>query len=85
MQNYLVFQPPFKYFKKPSTKSNQIIAWASNELSEESINTIWEGEWGGEEGKKIPPTSFSPVATTNVEISLQKFAIFSFNPFATLA
>ena len=35
MQNYLLFQPAFKYFKTPSTKSNQIIAWKSNGLSEE--------------------------------------------------
>ena len=26
MQNYLVFQPDFKFFKMPSAKSNQVIA-----------------------------------------------------------
>ena len=35
-------------------------------------------------GQKNPPTSFSPVTPTNVEISPQKFLTFSFNPFATL-
>ena len=38
------------------------------------------GGWG----KKDPPTSFSPVTSTNVGISLQNFLTFSFNPFATL-
>ena len=37
IQNYLAFQSAFKYFKMPSTKSSQIIAWKSNGLSEESI------------------------------------------------
>ena len=32
-------------------------------------------------GKKAPPTSFSPVASTNVGISPQNFLTFSFNPF----
>ena len=36
-----------------------------------------------EEGKK-PPTSFSPVISTNVGISPQTFLAFSFNSFATL-
>ena len=34
--------------------------------------------------KNAPPTSFSPVASTIVEISLQNFLTFSFNLFATL-
>ena len=37
MQYYIVFQLAFKYFKMPSPKSNQIMAWKSNGLSEESI------------------------------------------------
>ena len=37
MQYYIVFQPAFKYFKTPSPKSNQIMAWKSNGLSEDSI------------------------------------------------
>ena len=35
-------------------------------------------------GEKPPPTSFSPVTSTNVGISLQNFLILSFNTFATL-
>ena len=33
---------------------------------------------------KRPPTSFSPVTSTNVGISPQNFHAFNFNPFATL-
>ena len=49
------------------------------------INPIQDrcGE-GGEWGKKAPPTSFSPVTSTNVEINHQNFLNFSFNLFATL-
>ena len=35
-------------------------------------------------GKKAPPTSFSPVTSTNVGFGPQNFLTFSFNPFATL-
>ena len=35
-------------------------------------------------GFKRGPNSFSPVTSTNIEINLQHFLIFSFNPFATL-
>ena len=31
-----------------------------------------------------PPTSFSPVTSTNVKIRHQNFVTFSFNPFSTL-
>ena len=34
--------------------------------------------------KDSPPTSFSPVTSTNVEIRPQNFLTFSFNPFARL-
>ena len=34
MQNYLVFQPVFKYFKTPT---NRVIEWESKGLSKESI------------------------------------------------
>ena len=37
MQKCLVLQPDFKYFQTPSAKNNQVIAWKSNRLSEESI------------------------------------------------
>ena len=32
----------------------------------------------------MPPTSFSPVTSTNIGISPQNFLTFSFNSFATL-
>ena len=35
-------------------------------------------------GQKDPPTSFSPVTSTNVGFGPQNFLTFSFNPFATL-
>ena len=38
----------------------------------------------GEGGQKGPPTSFSPVTSTNVEFSPKNFLTFSFNPFPTL-
>ena len=34
--------------------------------------------------KKAPPTSFSPVTSTNVGFGRQNFLTFSFNPFSTL-
>ena len=39
----------------------------------------------GGRGKKVPPTSFSPVTSTNVRCGPQNFLTFSSNPFATLA
>ena len=38
----------------------------------------------GRGAKAPPPISFSPVTSTNVEISPQNILTFSFNPFATL-
>ena len=35
-------------------------------------------------GKKVPPTSFTPVTFTNVQISSRKFLTFCFNSFVTL-
>ena len=45
-----------------------------------SVNPIQDGGLGA----KRPPTSFSPVTSTNVEFGPQNFLTFSFNPFATL-
>ena len=42
-----------------------------------------EGGGGGQKGP-TPPTSFSPVASTNIGISRQNFLTFSFNPFAIM-
>ena len=46
------------------------------------INPIQDGG----EAKRLPPppTSFSPVTSTNVGISPKVFLTFSYNPFATL-
>ena len=35
-------------------------------------------------GRKAPPTSFSPVTSTNLGFGPQNFLTFSFDPFATL-
>ena len=43
-----------------------------------------EGGGGVGGGQKVPPTSFSPVTSTNVGVRPQNFITFSFNPFATL-
>ena len=47
-----------------------------------SFNPIQDGEGGGGWAKR-PPTSFSPVTSTNVGISPENFLSFSFNPFVT--
>ena len=47
-----------------------------------AVNPIQDGV-GGQKGPP-PPTSFSPVTSTNVGISPQNFLTFSFNPFSTL-
>ena len=39
---------------------------------------------GGEQKWPPPPTSFSPVTSTNVGIRPKNFLTFSYNPFATL-
>ena len=39
---------------------------------------------GGGGGAKRPPTSFSPVTSTNIGISPQNILSFSFDPFDTL-
>ena len=43
------------------------------------LNPIQDGA-----GQKVPPTSFSPVNSTNVGVSPQNFLTFRFKPFATL-
>ena len=49
-------------------------------MAETLFNPIQDG--GGI--KKTPPTSFSPVTSTNVGISPQNFLTFSYNLFGTL-
>ena len=46
------------------------------------FNPIQDGGGGG--GQKGPPTSFSPVTSTNIGIRPQNFLTFSFNPFDRL-
>ena len=48
------------------------------------FNPIQDGGGGGGGGEKAPPTSFSPVTSTNVGFGLQNFLTFSFSLFATL-
>ena len=43
-----------------------------------------KGGGGGGGEQKGPPTSFSPVTSTNVGFNPQNFLTFSFNPFTTL-
>ena len=57
--------------------SSQKYKYLENKIS---FNPI-QDEGGG---AKRPPTSFSPVTSTNVGLSTQNFLTFSFNPFATL-
>ena len=52
--------------------------WA---LGEHSRLTLFRMGGGG---AKRPPTSFSPLTSTNVGISIQNFLTFSFNPFDRL-
>ena len=50
----------------------------------DTFNPIQDGGGGVGGGQKVPPTSFSPVTSTNVGVRPQNFITFSFNPFATL-
>ena len=45
------------------------------------LNPIQDGRGGG---AKTPPTSFSPVTSTNVGIDRQNFLTLSFDPSSTL-
>ena len=48
------------------------------------VNPIQDGGGGGGGEQKDPPTSFSPVTSTNVGISPKSSLISSLNPFAIL-
>ena len=48
-----------------------------------TTNVLTLFRMGGSQ-KAPPPTSFSPVTSTNVEFGPKNFLTFSFNPFATL-
>ena len=47
-----------------------------------NFNPIQDGGRGGKGGG--PPTSFSPLTSTNIGFGPQNFLTFSFNPFTTL-
>ena len=53
-----------------------------NTTKSSMFNPIQDGREGG--GAKRPPTSFSPVTSTNIGISPQNILSFSFDPFDTL-
>ena len=53
-------------------------------LANHLILTLFRMYGGGGGAQKFPPTSFSPVTSTNVGISFQNFLTFSFNPFDKL-
>ena len=53
-----------------------------NTTKSSMFNPIQDGRGGG--GAKRPPTSFSPVTSTNIGISPQNILSFSFDPFDTL-
>ena len=53
-------------------------------LTKSFIKPIQDEEGGGGGGQKGPPSSFSPITSTNVGIRPQNFLTFSFNPFVTL-
>ena len=58
---------------------DRALKYQTNESS--YFNPIHDG-WGG--GQKGPPTSFSPVTSINVGISLQNFPTFSCDSFNRL-
>ena len=53
-----------------------VMSFNSSDLYQETLTLFRMG--GG--GKKAPPTSFSPVTSTNVRISPQNFLTFSLLP-----
>ena len=55
-------------------------------VTKDVFNPIQDRGGGGRGVQKAPtpPTSFSPVTSTNVGIRLQNFLTFSFNPFDRL-
>ena len=57
----------------------ELLQIAFNYSSDIDVNPV-KGGW-----PKRSPTSFIPVTSTNLGISLQNFLTFSFNPFVTLA
>ena len=58
--------------------------WVSLVLTMSNISLLCNVYIQDGRGQKDPPTSFSPVTSTNVEISPQNFLTFNFNRFVTL-
>ena len=73
-----------------ATKNSEPLSEFKTMWAEKNVNskTIYKSKLkpiqdaGG--AKKAPPTSFSPVTSTNVGIGPKKFLTFSFDPFAKL-
>ena len=65
---------------------SQIIKSTSGVLQKSLMhfNPFQEGGNGGMGRAQMPPTSFSPVTSTNVRISSQNFLTFSFDTFDKL-
>ena len=64
---------------------NSIKKEFDNELvyNEKYLDPIQDGQGGGKQATP-PPTSFSPVTSTNLGMRHQNFLTFSFNTFSTL-
>ena len=67
-----------KFFEHNITKNLEVDGSPSKE------NLFGQSTLFRMEGAKRPPTNFSPVTSTNVEIRPKNFLTFSFNSFATL-
>ena len=80
----------FEYFPKDSYMSKNVVS--KNEANDNSCFLFIKKKiiqkllilFRTRGGRKGPPTSFSPVTSTNVGISPQNFLTFSFNLFDTL-
>ena len=82
----LVFKVDNKLQKRMYVKptSRQRYLYSKSEHPKKSIAYSQALNYSGWGGKKAPPTSISPITSTNVGFSPKNFLIFSFNPFATL-
>ena len=91
-----MYQPiPFIRYRTYSTRNLMIcccvylkgiwnLFWVSLVLTISNISLLCNVYIQDGGGQKDPSTSFSPVTSTNVEISPQNFLTFNFNPFVTL-
>ena len=93
IRKYSAIEPEIALYNLTNHKSRETIqqncsretqVLTSHKFLKETRMWTYPIQDGGERAKKVPPTSFSPVTSTNVGISHQNFLIFSFNPFPTL-